>query len=783
MWKDLTLQQKAEIMKMSVANGVTDINTIRDLYDGSVGHKFDKAGRIITLADLPREYVRRYGHINVVTPKGVRMPLSQAYRDYNQTPINVNDVPGLTDYLIKQDQPDIAEQAHVNKVAADRKVHQLGEERDKALMGLAAAVTGGGALASGLALAPVATIGSTIGGIAGEKAFNAGYEKLTGNNWGQDVERWTNGYIPAEYGEYLNPGALIGGIAEEPLRKFVGRNAYKGFLALPQTKRAVEVAMRTTGNANPLEEMSAHINYLTHTPEGRQQAKDILHYIATGKRQTDRPYRSLNSQGDVYTGLIGDYPEEFEYEPLIQIPEALSKDIGNDYIDAYLYGKQISPKLFNYKGISDKADNVFKEYVNTVYPNKKVQVYEAPIPHNARVVEQNKLTNVQNLGISKPMHTNDPRVLADTSGHLMYTANIDGANPELRALKEADIWKFNPADYKKRYKENLSSTNTKQKITQKLIDTGLKIVDDIGNPVIVETPWYTLKNGGHLFNKGGSKNKKKSTQGTNYHTNEAQAFVDELVAAGVRPVDAYAAAGNVFVESRFNHEASNNINGGHWGLVQNDANIKRHIIKYYGDYSRNSQMQFLKDGLTGQIKGAKNARWLQQRFDDYRRHSAGVKDASVAAKYFHDDYERSRNELVADRMRAASFYQTGVASNPSIATYNKIYGTPRLDISNDILYNSAQELQWTPITQESPKINPLSISTNNIEIPIPKVEVPTVTPIEERFPLEARLPNIASLLSYLPDQQSVVQPKISAPQYVSTPIDVWNEPYLLFGRT
>lgn len=204
-------------------------------YGGKV-NKFDDAGRIITLADLPREYVQKYGHINVVTPKGVRMPLSQAYRDYNQTPINANDVPGLTDYLIKQDQPDISEQAHIDKVAADRKVHQLGEERDKALIGLAAAITGGGALASGLALAPVATIGSTIGGIAGEKAFNAGYEKLTGNNWGQDVERWTKGYIPEEYGEYLNPGTLIGGITGDVASKVGKKILNTAFLSKAMNK-------------------------------------------------------------------------------------------------------------------------------------------------------------------------------------------------------------------------------------------------------------------------------------------------------------------------------------------------------------------------------------------------------------------------------------------------------------------------------------------------------------------------------------------------------------------
>lgn len=36
MWKDLTLKEKAEIMRMSVANGVTDINDIQELYDDSI---------------------------------------------------------------------------------------------------------------------------------------------------------------------------------------------------------------------------------------------------------------------------------------------------------------------------------------------------------------------------------------------------------------------------------------------------------------------------------------------------------------------------------------------------------------------------------------------------------------------------------------------------------------------------------------------------------------------------------------------------------------------------
>lgn len=51
MWKDLTLKEKAEIMKMSVANGVTDINDIKAIYDNEThsyqlgGHLFKDGGR------------------------------------------------------------------------------------------------------------------------------------------------------------------------------------------------------------------------------------------------------------------------------------------------------------------------------------------------------------------------------------------------------------------------------------------------------------------------------------------------------------------------------------------------------------------------------------------------------------------------------------------------------------------------------------------------------------------------------------------------------------------
>ena len=295
-------------------------------------------------------------------------------------------------------------------------------------------------------------------------------------------------------------------------------------------------------------------------------------------------------------------------------------------------------------------------------------------------------------------------------------------------------------------------------------------------------PSWMYDNGGHLYKGGGSKSKKnKST--VDYHLNDAQGFIEELIAAGVDPTLAIGVGGNVWVESRFNANASNNINGGHWGLVQNDANIRKHIINHYGDYSRKSQMQFLIDGLTGQIKGAKQAPWLQRRFTDYRKHATGVKDASIAAKYFHDDYEKSNNEAVGDRMRAASIYQGHLSGNPTISAYHKMYGKPDLSISNDVLYNPAQELKWTNITptiQQTPWYNNVNsnLAMNDFT---PQVKPITPVPIEERFPIE-ELPDIAPLLpSILPDQRMPSYQQVTVPTYQSPMIN-FDEPYLLFGR-
>lgn len=289
--------------------------------------------------------------------------------------------------------------------------------------------------------------------------------------------------------------------------------------------------------------------------------------------------------------------------------------------------------------------------------------------------------------------------------------------------------------------------------------------------------------GGHLYDKAGPLNKaKKKQKSVDYHLNDAQGFIGELIAAGASPAQAIGVGGNVWVESRFNAAAENNINGGHWGLVQNDANIKKHIVKYYGDYSRDSQMRFLKDGLTGQIRGAKQAPWLQRRFDDYRKHTKGVTDASVAAKYFHDDYEKSNNEGVADRMKAASVYQAQMNGVDMSKFVPQDY--------SDYASKSYQPMQMMTMGNS---FKPITLSSANVSSPwmdyLSKIsQQPAVsfnTPIGPTNTKRSSIitkPVLLNTPKYISNTRpEVMQSVAQLPQYQSIlNSTLFNDPYLLF---
>lgn len=868
MWKDLTLQQKAEIMKMSVANGVTDINDIRALYDGSVRHRFDNGSRIITLADLPSEYVQKYGHINVVTPKGVRMPLFQAYRDYNQTPINVNDVPGLTDYLIKQDQPDISEQAHLNKVAADRKVHQLGEERDKALIGLAAAITGGGALASGLALAPVATIGSTIGGIAGEKAFNAGYEKLTGNNWGQDVERWTRGYIPAEYGEYLNPGTLIGGITGDVASK-VGRkiintaslsramNKSLNLTEIPNSTQPLVPKYRTRlgdveiNDPNLMYHQKANTNtsmfgesgtgsvltdrgiipgkskvegqqsyiwfnrgkpyvnkdsqYLVTTPSSnpnlvhvRSQNYPIGQWNGKTGFVTNSEYVSANPiEGTVYRFEPGygykkvgsSNPIEVVQNSTIQpITEKNALNTSNVNWDwnrdiALFRGDQkelqrlrdlhfkVKAPNTQYKGVVYRGMDNNNPYIDMnkmqvsdtratyVTPHKDYASFYSDKDSNVKSMYVN-LENIWRDKLGEEYSFYDPEQLTR-----LIAKNTSKGNSE-RAAYFTDIYNsikdvdgmfryrtgsaLGPADFEAQVPpEILVRNNNALKLTSPIT------FDDFGNIIPLSKRDNFLSNdirfanGGHLFDKGGS-------------NKQQLGIIDSILTKhGVNYIKTSGYRGpNSKVGKLGSHSA-------HARTLSDGSSAAIDIVPGPGSSWDKLYAQMSSPEVRTDL-----AKYGLDILDETS--AATMKKTGATGKHFHV------GKGIKGQQGKGVFVNQ---NNPTISAYHKMYGKPDLSISNDILYNPAQELKWTNITptiQQTPWYNNVNSKLAVADF-TPQVKPITPVPIEERFPIE-ELPDIAPLLSsILPDQRMPSYQQVTVPTYQS-PIINFDEPYLLFGR-
>lgn len=156
---------------------------------------------------------------------------------------------------------------------------------------------------------------------------------------------------------------------------------------------------------------------------------------------------------------------------------------------------------------------------------------------------------------------------------------------------------------------------------------------------------------------------------------KARPLYDELIAANIPHNLAIGVIGNIIAESSANPWAKNSVNGGHFGYLQNDRNITNHIKKYYGGYGHAEQMQFIKDGLTGHIRGAAQAPWIQQRFDLYKQHMRGVTDPAQAALLWERDYEKSANEGLQKRADYARQFSS-MLGNPSssAADYSQYAG-------------------------------------------------------------------------------------------------------------
>lgn len=292
-----------------------------------------------------------------------------------------------------------------------------------------------------------------VKGVVGMGAVNAATKATTGKTWGEQVSQSTG--VSPEFGEILNPGA------------------YAPTYLKNAAKRGVETAMRTVHFANPMETIvGGMLDIIKHDPK---RALSIGNYILTGTKLGNKGYyNSFNPQYmNYYTGFN---PIDHAYDYL---PE-------NDFIDAFLYKKPISPK-FGVTNTGSKDYGIHSAYVKKYYPDKDIQVYEVspnqqltvPVPGKdlpeAPIIKENKGSDIESM-----FYTSEGWV-PDVSGHLReYSYDLTGQNMS----RGQDIWKFNPYEYIERYRHMFRS-----KPELWAAKLGLKTVDHLGTPVITRTRW------------------------------------------------------------------------------------------------------------------------------------------------------------------------------------------------------------------------------------------------------------------------------------------------------
>lgn len=146
-------------------------------------------------------------------------------------------------------------------------------------------------------------------------------------------------------------------------------------------------------------------------------------------------------------------------------------------IDAYLYNKTINPSYGVKKINVDYGPH--ENYIRKIYPYKDIPVYE-----NTETLDfftkkpMQKASNITNKtpwkGANNNLDFGDNGV--DAAGHLVQEGISNGE----KVYRAQDIWKFNPDEYKQKW----SSYDLDSKAV-----LGLKILDKLGTPVIIRTPW------------------------------------------------------------------------------------------------------------------------------------------------------------------------------------------------------------------------------------------------------------------------------------------------------
>lgn len=240
------------------------------------------------------------------------------------------------------------------------------------------------------------------------------------------------------------------------------------------TKRAIETAMHTTSETNPIPRLLR--NFKRSSFNGKL---NVAKYVLTGKNNNGTS-NTLGEYIDPRTGEIG----PGYYTGLTGVSNraaAIGSTSEDDMVQTYLYRRPLK----NMTEITEpNSYGVHEKYISDTYPGKKIPVYEMEPPLRARTVSDDQV-------LSKSTHGSNDYIFGtgldgkpiyyDAAGHMVETGKLATGKTVQR---QQDIWKFNSEDYMKRWL--VHDTNP---FKRGIFKWGLDVVDHHGTPVVVRSPW------------------------------------------------------------------------------------------------------------------------------------------------------------------------------------------------------------------------------------------------------------------------------------------------------
>ena len=327
--------------------------------------------------------------------------------------------------------------------------------------------------------------------------YGFGIDKLTGG-WGNMVERTTG--IPSEIAQYTNPGAIIGGAAgyrldqKNLLSKFIKGDADLAWNPINKNHWIFNKEARTVSNIG-----MAVTNRLAPFLQGAEKLPLKVAAYKTAKR--------TKGNASVTLSEIKGNPSDYAGASIL----GGGNLEGRNLVAQYIFGENpIIKRVFfnkatsNIKPISnneakrgfshgDRYEQLYPGIYNRRYEMRSVVPQGRPLKFSSSEFAEYAGNNPVGKVIGKEgdmiMRTGDTEFMVFRNPGTNYVGPIDDVGGHVIKLQmdkgklkqtSQDMWKFNPADYAKRWNESPNAPD------QVRLTKQAALMDKVGTPFILQ---------------------------------------------------------------------------------------------------------------------------------------------------------------------------------------------------------------------------------------------------------------------------------------------------------